>query len=373
MTDPVEQVAAYAARWQAVQVEPAVDWSRVTGRRRTSWGPAVAVAAAVLLVVAGVGGTASLLGGRSGAPTGPTSGTGPAGSGLRYDVPWVNRPTPPPVPYAPPPTTPPSTWAPPCTAAQVSAQLSVGNGMSQNDGRILLFRNTSSATCLLAGVPAVIATGPGLPAYRLPPVPPEQDSAGITAPMAPGHLTKLWISDPRDCAANQGSGAQAGPLYTTLRIFLPGGAGRGSAVVTGLSLHPTCGVFVSRFFRVPAPVPLPVSPLEKLTVAVTVPATARAGDLLTYVVTLTNPAAQPISLTPCPGYLEFGRAGGSVLFKEEYALNCAPVPVIPAGRSLRFQMKAQVPASAPPGPLTLSWTFLPNGETASGGVRVVGR
>lgn len=256
----------------------------------------------------------------------------------------------------------------------MSAQLSVGNGVTQNDGRILLFHNTSSAPCLLAGVPTVIATGPGLSAYRLPSIPPGQDSGGITAQMTEqmgsGQLTQLWISDPVSCAANPtGGGAQAGGPYTTLRIFLPGG---GSAVVTGLALHSACGVFVSRFYRVPVTVPLPLSPLEKLTVAMTLPATVRAGDLLSYVVTLTNPTAQPISLSPCPGYLESGRGGG-VVIKEEYALNCAPVPAIPAGGSVRFQMKLQVPASAPAGTLALSWMLIPSGKTVSGSLSVLGR
>jgi hypothetical protein len=69
----------------------------------------------------------------------------------------------------------------------------------------------------------------------------------------------------------------------------------------------------------------------------------RAGTLLRFVVTLTNPTDKPIALDPCPAIniqIEPNILGASS------ALNCQDAPeVITAGKSVSFAMEAQLPGN----------------------------
>ena len=69
------------------------------------------------------------------------------------------------------------------------------------------------------------------------------------------------------------------------------------------------------------------------------------GQTLAYIVTLTNPTNAAIPLSPCPDY-EQTLMGSDFAVKTGgyHQLNCA-VASIPARGQLRFQMRAEIPAS----------------------------
>jgi hypothetical protein len=113
-----------------------------------------------------------------------------------------------------------------------------------------------------------------------------------------------------------------------------------------------CGVGVSSF-GVPADQPQGPAP-SPLTARITGKPAARAGTDLVYLVTLTNPAARPFSLRPCPSYAEFlgGLTGPGARrnhLVRYYYLNCATVQAVPAHGSVTYQMKLPLPSGLPAG------------------------
>jgi hypothetical protein len=94
------------------------------------------------------------------------------------------------------------------------------------------------------------------------------------------------------------------------------------------------------------------SQFDELSVKATLPATAKAGEVMRFRVTLTAPADHDVVLDPCP---DFSIAIGNT--SVAYALNCAAVayrdaagrPYLPAGVPVAFAMQFEVPPEAHPG------------------------
>jgi hypothetical protein len=111
---------------------------------------------------------------------------------------------------------------------------------------------------------------------------------------------------------------------------------------------------------------------QALHASITAPARAKFGSTIEYVVTLTNPTDRPVTLDPCPVYVE-----GIWTSVETHPLNCAPGS-IPAGGSVEFGMRIQVPGQGPnfpdpDGVAHLSWAIAESGEldaTASADIAV---
>lgn len=366
----LEDLDEYAERWRAAQPDPMVDWEAATARHRTphGWGP-IAAAAAVAVIVAGVALAAATLTG-SGRKAGPPASTPtPTQSPLAYDVPWVDRPAPPGTGLSPLSASPRPTDAPPCRADQLTTE-HMGSQVTQDDGIVIAFKNASHSTCLLSGVPTVLAYGAGLSPYRVQANGQKAPADGPSWNMSRGETTLLWIANPRACNENQGGGQSPGPRYTSLAVTAPGG---GNVTISGLSLHPACGVFTTKFYRPKPPTRYAPQPFNHLTATMTMPDSAQAGQVLTYVVTLTNNTKHSVSTNSCPGYIEWG-GDSTIDVKETYALNCNSLSSIDVGQSVRFQMKVAVPADAPTGQLTLRWALLtgPDAPQAKGTVAVSG-
>ncbi len=140
---------------------------------------------------------------------------------------------------------------------------------------------------------------------------------------------------------------------------------------SGLRTYVSGGVFDSA--RVATPLDSPLAVLRAT--AEQVPATAVAGGSVDWVVRLTNPTAQDVPLDPCPGYLQqrFVQSAGDaagVNASEAYRLDCRPVPVVPAGGSVAFRMRAAVPPD-PPGPAyVVSWRLLAPALPGEDGLRL---
>jgi hypothetical protein len=83
--------------------------------------------------------------------------------------------------------------------------------------------------------------------------------------------------------------------------------------------------------------------------------TVKRGSVLTYYVTIRNEGDRDYVLTPCPDYVEL--LGPKSLAKS-YQLNCAPVGHVAQGRSVVFQMRAEIPSNLAAGPSTFAWSLI---------------
>jgi hypothetical protein len=119
------------------------------------------------------------------------------------------------------------------------------------------------------------------------------------------------------------------------------------------------------------------NPLDDLDITLDAPPTVRAGEILHYdvVVTATSgrsnpgkPAASVGLSDSCPVYTEsLSSASG------EYLLNCSSDEglFIAPGESVRFHIELSIPAAAPAGPATLTWTPVePTGAPVTASVTI---
>jgi len=240
-----------------------------------------------------------------------------------------------------------STGARPCRAADLS--VSHGElGYATGHTSVEVYLTSHSATaCWLDGYPAiagVAADGAVTPLHAQHGSFP--GNPGPSANIKPGQTAAVNISGEDNCALALDGGHQ---VYPELLIGLPGG---GTVGVYGSRFDAICGVSVSPF-GVPAGQPQGPAP-SPLTARITAGPTARAGTDFGYLVTLTNPAAKPFSLRPCPSYAEFlgglmGPGAAKSYLVRYYYLNCATVQVIPAHGSVTYQMKLPLPSGLPAG------------------------
>jgi len=334
------------------------DVARRVRHRRTAGWSVVGSAAAVAAVAVAV----SLIAASGGRHTSPPA-TAPSVD-LAGAVPWIDAPA---QQYQPPSVSPPAapaTDARPCAADDVAASFAGRDGAGGHLIRYVRFRNTSASTCVLKGYPHVTATEPGLP-----------DEAATngsffptagSANMTPGQHTVLGLQTDTYCPARPGGGGGE-PLYHHIHIDLPGG-GTISVDRPAEGFDLTCGLHLTEFFIQQPEPPEPHDPLSDLQASLETLPTVIAGSTLIYIADLSNPTDQPISLDPCPGYIEAARTPTPV--KEIYALNCAPVGAIAAARTIRFEMRMHILANTPAGPLTILWTLLAPSVTASATVNV---
>jgi hypothetical protein len=129
--------------------------------------------------------------------------------------------------------------------------------------------------------------------------------------------------------------------------------------VPGLQLTGTCPtVDIEPNAWRPPQQPNPIPPRLKygnVLALVDAPAMVRAGAVLDYLVTLTNPSPTAVPLDPCPVYRES-------IYKLfiTYQLNCPPGGIPPNG-SIRFAMRITVPTYAPAGHDRLTWAIVETG------------
>ena len=198
----------------------------------------------------------------------------------------------------------------------------------------------------------------------------------VPTQLAPGSAAKLYLGTNRGCTALNSPGANAAAranTYTGITITLPDG--RGTLGVGHVSLDTACGLSESEIGAAPpvptSPVAAPGSPAS-LTAHSTIPAEVHAGADLRYTVTLTNPTATPVSLTPCPVYSE-SLIGNKTALRMSYQLNCAVVSRIDPGTATTFAMELSVPLSFPSsGAKMFWWLDAPSGPYTGRLLQVVG-
>lgn len=82
------------------------------------------------------------------------------------------------------------------------------------------------------------------------------------------------------------------------------------------------------------------------------PAPVRPGEVLRYVVTLSNPTREAIALDPCPS---FSQSVPDLGVKSPNQLNCPKARPVPARGEERFAMQLTIPSTAAPGRYPLHW------------------
>ena len=216
-------------------------------------------------------------------------------------------------------------------------------------------RNTTGHACYVTGRPSVKLSGQTLAS-----APNVLDvTAGVLRPGA--SATFAVTQSPRPSCA---------PAYTRHGIL------RTSRVTprVGIAARPVAAtgdgtVFTSRCSKAEvtpiglapaAPKPDKYSPLV---VRLQAPARARAGQVLTFTVVITNPTRAAIRLSPCPSYL----VGISSARLAAYRLNCA-APVIAAHQSRVYDMRYAVPAGTQAGLAKIGWFLLNSTRTGAGGL-----
>ena len=108
----------------------------------------------------------------------------------------------------------------------------------------------------------------------------------------------------------------------------------------------------------------------KLSAHAHVPDGFRAGNVLRYTVTLSNPTKTTVRLDPCPGYSESLYASGLVV-RRSFALNCRSVHAIPTHGQVEYAMQLSVPRRAKPGNAKFLWELdTPTGPFAGEVVQV---
>jgi hypothetical protein len=326
---------------------------------RARFGPVLAIA----IVASGCVAAPAVSRSSEQAPTGSsaeakTAAPNPTGSPAARSpaiIPWVDRPVP---AYVEPAPKPYPTDARVCTPGDLKVSAGdIGAGLG-NINLPVTFVNHSPSACVLNGEPTITGVETD---GRLVPLRANSGSyfgdPGPPANIAKGEAAALNISGADACPD-----ALAGRhrVYARLRIGLPGG---GSVDVAARDFDAVCGVSVSRF-GVPADVEPAVDPaVSPLTAEIVAPGTVVAGKVLVYTVTLTNPTATDVSLSPCPAYDESVGSGSDNVWAAtvlHYSLNCDAFPTIAAGTSMTYAMRLALPPGQPPGMAKFVWDIQGN-------------
>lgn len=371
-----------------------------TGRRSVRLRGGVAMARGVTMVAAGAlvtalagcggGGAGDTTGWERSSPTSSTSSTGASIPALADGtIPWVDEAArdeefqiaPSPRRVSGPDTR-------PCRAAQLEAVLrawlpkgDTDDGTPRSPARgligIVRLTNVSKQKCSLQGeVPTRLFAGGRTAPVRATHAINDEGRQRVTV-VAPGEVATLRLD---------WSAPYCGPSLTDqeLHIELPHDGGTLRSPITEPSqpactsseTHPnlTSVLSASAFDVLPTPTPTPSDPTyDPVIVTVEPPAVPPvAGQELRYAVTLANPTGADIALKPCPGYIEGRFSTGSATVepvneRSLRRLNCRTRSVIPAGDSLRFEMRTDVPRRLSTGrKLMITWRLLARGFHARG-------
>jgi len=285
-------------------------------------------------------------------------------------VPWLPLPADlTPLPVASPLPVPVSRGTPTCLLSDLEGAVIGSNGATGHVLTVFAFATSSAQACQVNGTPVVTLMdgSGGVLGFknRAPYFPDEVSGPALIEPgpapifgLGPKYgeaaLTIDWISQPESCPGD------AAAKIATARIEI---AGVGTVSV-GIPAEPPgyacAGVGVGALAD---PVIPGVTPPEPPVPApsIVAPAKVKAGDRLTYVVTLSNPTKLPLDLRKqCPNYEEelfadIENGSPPLGGKHLYRLNCEAAGVLKPGAPMSFAMVFDVPADTAPGSYTLAF------------------
>ena len=282
-------------------------------------------------------------------------------------VPWIDAPL-------PKPALPPDPNAPlvrrklyrACTAADLAGDPGGWGGAGGTGYRRLGFTNTSHSACTLADGPkaliGVSRTGS--------PVKVGGPGSGFglhldqVANLQHGATAYVELVNPGECGMSI-----TDPYYARLQVELADGSLLTMQTPKDYErLSVGCRYGVSAFGPPHREVPEPAYPTSPLMISTTMPAQVSAGSRVDYTVTLHNPTAKTVLLTPCPAYEEVLNVYPEVVDKV-YQLNCADHSTLGPGEAVIFAMRITAPRR--PGQAKFAWNLLPLGGAGVGGVTQV--
>jgi hypothetical protein len=88
------------------------------------------------------------------------------------------------------------------------------------------------------------------------------------------------------------------------------------------------------------------------------------GRVLHYTLSIQDWSSRPVSLLPCPGYVEILTVGQAA-HRYSYKLNCQSVSQLVPGRTVRLAMEVPVPHVATAEQATLTWEWVLTGSSPS--------
>ena len=329
-------------------------------------------AIAVAVVVVAVSWLPGLLRGPAFTPSSsPGAGTSSAPSASPSGlVPWIDA-TPGPVPSASPVAIPPGTRT--CGPGDLTASAGWQGATGQMAGGVIV-TNTSSTACVVMGAPRQVALLAGTTTLRTTYVVEVGTGPGATATTAgqpvylePGGQATAFVTWSNWCGATR-------PTVTAVTVTLPDGGRPITAGATppgpGIGGVPRCdvptsGSTVTAGEFEPVPAQQPATEPVPASVSISAPASATAGQVLEFTVTVTNIGTTSASLDPCPTYTEDLIVGGRALKPPAlrgYLLNCPLIgSQIAPGASVVLAMRYPVPSDVGTGPVELLWGMDPGG------------
>jgi len=267
-------------------------------------------------------------------------------------VPWAPLPL---QAYLPTPLPNPSaTPAPRCNLNDFKAQPIATGGATGNEAVVFAFTNRTSHACLTGGYPRVVLSQPGERTLAATPGG-FWDERSPAADLDPGATAHFYVGFSDACDTGPPP-----PMYERLSSDAAGrwlihhgidwSKASNSQIPLGVAAQ--CGVTVTELAGTIAQPVYPRDPLLQLTATISAPNSVMSGSLFTYVITLSNATAEPISLDPCRGYYQEVDSAKSQSFS--YELSCGAAHPIPAQGSERFAIEMTA-AGLTAGVHTLSW------------------
>lgn len=283
-------------------------------------------------------------------------------------IPWIDA-VPGPLAATPSPPIPAGTQS--CGTADLRVTYDGGQGLGfGQETATISFVNTSGTACSLQGVPglallnaqgSIIPTNPS--GYRI------TDRSDPVLMAARGDSRQAYVpfAWPGVDQTTGGGPCPSAETATAIQLELPdlGGAltlSTAHATEHPVTIAPCHGSIAVGAFQAEPPADTTPAPYP-FSYRLDVPASVRAGDILSYTVTITNVGQSPAAFSdPCPSYHEdlfpISPQDGPLPGKHLYLLNCQPVQPIAAGSSVTFAMRLGVPSAAIPGKYTLLWAPL---------------
>jgi hypothetical protein len=216
--------------------------------------------------------------------------------------------------------------------------------------------NIGTDACYLTGAPTVQL----LPSNEAPQTVGASDAspqlANERVDLAPGDETVILLGAPANCEA---ATKPERKVSKRLQLALPGG---GMKVLEGVHIDTLCGratVMHLQPLRNEAAASAMAqklgAALNQLTGTLSAPDEVSRGGILRYIVTISNPTGNPVSLASCPAYTQSLFADGKAA-ESTLRLNCSAAGAqIDANGSVSFEMQAQVPADFAADSVKLSW------------------
>jgi hypothetical protein len=267
-------------------------------------------------------------------------------------APWLNQPAIEKTHAAPAPVR----GARPCASNDLQVVAGPTGAYRGNATQEIRLTNIGAEACHLVGFPNTQV----LPAGEAPQTVGAHEQnpqlANERVDLAPGEEVVMLIGTPGACDAAAGPQRK---VNKRVQLALPGG---GLKVLEGVHIDTLCGrASVLKFHPVHneaaanARAAKAGPSLSQLNGSLSAPAEQVRGSTLHYTVTLTNPTATPIPLSPCPAYTQSIYAEGKIA-SSTLRLNCGAVGAqIAPNSAVSFDMQAQVPADLPAGGAKLSW------------------